>query len=182
MATRRALAWLAALGLLAGTLAIPAAAAGHDLHGEDDGHLLIDNLISEPANLDPDGEGDWGKLELLGSVRVHDAQPDIVADVAVDPDGNYAYLANWGATDCAGPETGGRKTPDAGVYVIDISDLANPVEVGFIPMHQDTRPGEGMQVVRITTPSFSGDVLAVNEEACGKNFKAGFKEDDDKKD
>ena len=41
-------------------------------------------------------------------------------------------------------------------------------------MLQDTRPGEGMQVVHITTPSFTGDVLAVNEESCGKNYKAGF--------
>ena len=174
MATRRALAWLAVLGLLAGALALPGTASAHGLHGEDDGHLLIDNLMSEPADLDPDGEGDWGKLELLGSVEVHDAQPDTIADVAVDPDGDYAYLANWGAADCAGPETGGRKSPDAGIYVIDISDLENPEEVGFIPMHQDTRPGEGMQVVHIDTPEFTGDVLAVNEEACGKNYKAGF--------
>jgi hypothetical protein len=174
MATRRLLVWLAVLGLLIGSLAAPLGAAAHDLHGEDDGHLLIDNLISEPADLDPDGEGDWGKLELIGQVGVHDASPDLIADVAVDPDGDYAYLANWGAVDCAGPETGGRTSPDAGVYVIDISDLENPEEVGFIPMHQDTRPGEGMQVVHITTPSFTGDILAVNEEACGKNFKAGF--------
>ncbi len=174
MHRQRTLAWLAMLGLLAGAMAMPAGAAAHDLHGEDDGHLLISDMINPPADLDPDGEGDWGKLELLGSVAVHDAQDDIVADVAVDPDGNYAYLANWGATDCAGPETGGRTSPDAGVYVIDISDLENPVEVGFIPMHQDTRPGEGMQVIHIDTPSFTGDVLAVNEEACGKNYKAGF--------
>lgn len=174
MRTRRTLACLAVLGLIAAAMAGPIGATAHDLHGEEGGHLLIDNLISEPANLDPDGEGDWGKLELLGSIGVHDAQPDIVADVAVDPDGDYAYLANWGAPDCAGPERGGRTTPDAGVYVIDISDLENPVEVGFIPMHQDTRPGEGMQVIHITTRSFTGDVLAVNEEACGKNFKAGF--------
>lgn len=175
MRMRRTLVWLAVLGLLAGAMAMPVGATAHDgLHGEDGGHLLISNLISPPADLDPDGEGDWGKLELLGSVAVHDAQPDIIADVAVDPDGDYAYLANWGATDCAGPETGGRTSPDAGVYVIDISDLENPVEVGFIPMHQDTRPGEGMQVIHIDTPSFTGDVLAVNEEACGKNFKAGF--------
>ena len=175
MRRRRGLVSYALIALLVAAAAVPVGVTAHDgLHGDDGGHLLIDNLISEPANLDPDGEGDWGKLELLGSVAVHDAQPDIVADVAVDPDGNYAYLANWGAADCAGPEKGGRKSPDAGVYVIDISDLANPVEVGFIPMHQDTRPGEGMQVVHITTPSFTGDVLAVNEEACGKNYKAGF--------
>ncbi|MBA2718033.1 MAG: hypothetical protein H0U52_02155 [Chloroflexi bacterium] len=174
MRRRRSLVSLALCGLLVGAIS-PLAATAHDgLHGEEGGHLLIDNLLSPPADLDPDGEGDWGKLELLGQVRVHDAAPDIIADVAVDPDGNYAYLANWGAEDCAGPETGGRTSPDAGVYVIDISDLAHPVEVGFIPMHQDTRPGEGMQVVHITTPSFTGDVLAVNEEACGKNFKAGF--------
>lgn len=172
---RRRTGFLAA-GLMAAALALPGGIVAHDgQHGTDEGHLLPGDLIDMPADLLPDG--DWGKLQLLGSVAVHDAQDDIIADVAVGPmrDGRqYAYLANWGAEDCAGPETGGRTTPDAGVYVIDITDLANPVEVGFIPMHQDTRPGEGMQVVTVTTSYFSGDILAVNEEACGKNYKAGF--------
>jgi hypothetical protein len=158
---RRRRATLLAAGVIAAALAIPGGALAHPgQHGPTDGHLL--------------GTGAFGKVELVGQVQVHDAFDDAVADVAVDPDGDFAYLANWGAQDCAGPETGGQTTPDAGIYVIDISDLENPVEVGFIPMHQDTRPGEGMHVVHVTTPSFTGDILAVNEEGCGKNFKAGF--------
>jgi hypothetical protein len=57
--------------------------------------------------------------------------------------------------------------------VIDINDLGNPVTVGFIPAHQDSRPGEGMQVVHITTQHFSGDMLVMNNEQCGKNGKGG---------
>ena len=55
------------------------------MHGPTEGHLL--------------GTGEWGKIELVGQVRMHDAQPDLIADVAAF--GNYAYLANWGQADCA---------------------------------------------------------------------------------
>jgi hypothetical protein len=140
-------------------LAAPAALAGPGQHGSDEGHLL--------------GTGDWGKIELVGQLTVHDAEPELIADVAVDPDGDYAYLARWGGADCAGPETGGQSTPDGGVYVIDISDPENPDEVGFIATHQDTLVGEGMQVVHLETAKFSGDVLVINHELCGKNGKAG---------
>src|SRR5918993_2685440 len=89
-------------------------------HGPLEGHLL--------------GEGAWGKIDLVGQVRMHDAQDDLIADVAAF--GDYAYLANWGQEDCPGPETGGQTSPDAGAYVIDISNPAQPVEVGFIAMPQ----------------------------------------------
>jgi len=35
-------------------------------------------------------------------------------------------------------------------------------------------PGEGVQVEDITTRFFSGEILAFNHEACGKNYKGGF--------
>ena len=143
---------------LAASLVLPLAATAHQ-HGVEDGHLL--------------GTGAWGKIELVGQVTVHDAEPGLIADVAVDPDHDYAYLARWGGEACAGPEGGGKGTFDGGVYVIDISDPSNPVEVGFIPTHQDTLVGEGMQVIRLDTPSFTGDVLVMNHEGCGKNFKGG---------
>ncbi len=130
-------------------------------HGSHEGHLL--------------GAGAWGKIELVSKLELSGVQPELIADVGVDPEGNYAYLANWGFPDCAGPEAGGRKkSPDAGIYIVDIRDLENPVEVGFIPTHQDTRPGEGVQVARITTRFFDGNILAFNHEACGKNYKGGF--------
>jgi len=140
-------------------VAIVPVAAAHpdDQHGEDEGHLL--------------GTGEWGKIELVGQLTVSDAEEDLIADVAVDPDGDYAYLARWGGAECAGPEGNGV---DGGVYVIDISDLENPVEVGFIRTHQDTLVGEGMQVVDVTTSYFSGEILAINHELCGKNGKGGF--------
>lgn len=136
-----------------------AMAAAHDgQHGELDGHLP--------------GPGAWGNIELVSQFKVSGAQNDLIADVTAF--GKYAYLANWGEPDCAGPETGGINTPDSGAWVVDISDPANPRQVKFIPMPQDTRPGEGMQVLRLNTKWFKGDLLVMNAEACGKNYKGGF--------
>jgi hypothetical protein len=160
MRRRRTASLLALLVMLAVMLLGAAPAAAH--HGPTTGHIYAD-----PA-LDTDGDGDWGKIEFVSQVTVHDAEPELIADVTAF--GNYAYLARFGGADCAGPEGGG---PDGGVYVIDISDPANPREVGFISTHQDTLVGEGMQVVHVTTPEFTGDVLVLNHEGCGKNYKAG---------
>lgn len=131
-------------------------------HGGTTGHLLT------PA-ADTDGDGDWGKIEFVSKLVVPDFEPELIADVAVDPDGNFAYLARWGGSACEGPEN----VEDGGVYVVDIRDLSNPKLVTFIQTHQDTLVGEGVQVVEITTAKFSGDVLLMNHEGCGKNFKAG---------
>jgi hypothetical protein len=120
------------------------------------------------------GEGSWGKIEFLGKLEVPDAEADLIADLTVDVDGDYAYLARWGGEACAGPEGArGGRVRQGGVYIIDIRNLEDPQLVGFIDTHQDTLVGEGMQVVRITTPEFTGDVLVINHEGCGKNFKGG---------
>ena len=158
----RALVALAAI-MLVGVVMAPAAPAHTGQHGTDDGHLLGDS--ESPS---------WGKIELLGQATVHDAEEGLIADVAVDPDEDYAYLARWGGSTCSGPESGGQNSPDGGVYVIDIRDRANPVEVGFIPTAQDTLVGEGLQVVRLQTAQFTGDVLLMNHEQCGKNGKGGI--------
>ncbi|OFI37108.1 hypothetical protein BIU82_08340 [Arthrobacter sp. SW1] len=156
--------FLAALSTLAlSTFGLTGASADPDgQHGSDEGHLI--------------GTGATGKIQLLDVVDVTDT-PDLIADVTVSPDGNTAFLANWGEPDCAGPETGGQNSPDAGAYVIDITNIETDPEsaklIGFIPSHQDTRPGEGMQVVNVTTAQFSGDILVMNNEACGKNAKGG---------
>lgn len=158
MSRRRALF----LGLVAAlTLATASAPveAHPGQHGTPDGHLL--------------GTGAFGDLEFVGKVNVTDTN-DLVADVAVDPHGDFAYLANWGEPDCAAnSESGGINSPDAGAWVIDIRDPKSPRQVGFIPHSQDSRPGEGMQVIRLTTKGFDGDVLVMNNEQCGKNGKGG---------
>lgn len=155
MKRSRSIGLLLATALLASTAA---SAAAHDQHGPGTNHLL--------------GTGEFGTIEKLSDLRVTDTE-GLVADVAVNPAGTYAFLANWGEPDCAGPETGGQNTPDAGAWVVDIRDLENPTRVGFIASSQDTRPGEGMQVVNITTKQFSGDILVMNNEQCGKNGKGG---------
>ena len=148
----------AAVVMLAFSLIGVTPASAHDgQHGEDEGHLL--------------GTGEWGKIEFVAQFTVSDAEEGLIADVAVDPDGDYAYLARWGGAECAGPEGNGV---DGGVYVIDISDLDNPEQVGFIRTHQDTLVGEGMQVIDVTTSYFTGEILAINHEMCGKNGKGGF--------
>lgn len=139
-------------------LAVGSAAGSPGQHGPLTGHLI--------------GTGAWGNIEFVSKLRVHDAEPDVIADLTIFK--NYAYLARWGGSDCAGPETGGQTSPDGGAYVVDISDLANPREVGFIATSQDTLVGEGMQALTLTTKSFSGDVLVMNHEQCGKNGKGGF--------
>ena len=119
------------------------------------------------------GTGAWGNIELL-SVEELTQTAGLVADVAVNPAGTYAFLANWGEAKCAlNSEAGGQNNPDAGAWIVDIQDLSNPQTVGFIPSSQDTRPGEGMQVVNITTQFFNGDLLVMNNEQCGKNGKGG---------
>jgi len=133
------------------------------------------------------GPGAFGEkpLTLLGTTQVtsRDTKPDLVADVAVDPDGEVAYLANWGEPDCAANAESGL--PDAGVWVIDISNVesleaVDTVEeafdfpiITFIPHSQDSRPGEGMQVIDLDTKWFTGELLVMNNEQCGKNGKGG---------
>ncbi|HEU5277728.1 MAG TPA: hypothetical protein VFU26_02365 [Gaiellaceae bacterium] len=140
-------------------VALMLAAGAQSQHGPTTNHLL--------------GPGAFGAIEFVGRADLTNVD-DGIADVAVSPNGQWAFLANWGTEKCnTKSETGGQNDPDAGAYVIDISALANPRQVGFIPSHQDSRPGEGMQVVTITTRQFSGDMLVMNNEQCGKNGKGG---------
>jgi hypothetical protein len=142
------------------SVALTFAAGAQSQHGTTSDHLL--------------GSGEFGNIELVSTLDLTDTA-DVVADVAVSPDGDWAFLADWGTAKCnTKSEAGGQNNPDAGAYVVDISDLENPEQVGFIASSQDTRPGEGMQVVNITTKQFSGDVLVMNNEQCGKNGKGGL--------
>src|SRR5918994_1586443 len=161
MRRTRAVGALSAIAVAIAVAILPAVASGH-------GH--------EPPPPGPgflEGPGEWGKIELISKAIVTD-QDDLVADVAIDPSHDYAYLANWSDATCALPsEGGGQNDPDAGIWVIDISDLENPVEVGFIPSSQDSRPGEGMQALEVSTKWFTGTLLVSNNEQCGPQGKGG---------
>lgn len=79
-------------------------------------------------------------MELVGRLTVHDAAPGIVSDVGVLE--STAYLGQF-VPGCL-PDGGG------GVYVIDVSDPANPSEIGFVPT-PGAFVGEGVQATSVNT-------------------------------
>ena len=103
-------------------------------------------------------------VELVGKLRVANAAPGWIADVASH--GNYAYLTQF-SPGCADDTRGG-------VYVIDISTPSAPREAGFITSPAGSFPGEGAHVVHLETASFTGDLLAVNQETCTTTGRGGF--------
>jgi hypothetical protein len=133
------------------SLALLGVASAHpEQHGGTDGHL----------------SGSSANVTLVGKGFVQDAKEGIIADVGVY--GNYAYLGKFYGdfAACRGPE--GDQEPDGGIYVMDISNPAAPKQVGFIPGHQDTYTGEGVQVEHIETKYFQGEILTQNNESCGR--------------
>ncbi len=145
-----------AAGLLASMALAPTAGAQH---GPTTDHLT--------------GTGEFGSVDFVSKLTVNPVEPGAVSDVAAL--GNYAYLGRWNTAACEGPEGSiGGPTTDGGVYVVDISNPAQPRQVGFIPAHQDTIVSEGVQAVHIDTPKFNGDILVQNNEGCGRNYKAGI--------
>ncbi|MGH2711964.1 MAG: LVIVD repeat-containing protein [Actinomycetota bacterium] len=117
------------------------AVAGHQ-HGGDLGHL------------DPSRED----VQLVGELEPTDEFGPIVegqiADLAVYKD--HAYLNSWSEESCT----------KGGVYVVDIRNPKKPSEVGFIPALPGNYHGEGAHVISVSTKSFTGDLLAVNNEFC----------------
>jgi hypothetical protein len=109
-------------------------------HPGDDGHLAPKaknvSLVGKGEVTNPSGDGNTGR----------------VADVFAH--GNYAYLNAFREPTCK----------DGGVHVMDIHDLANPVELtdAFIPTSVGQYAGEGIQVLRIA----GKDVLIHQNETC----------------
>jgi hypothetical protein len=93
-----------------------------------------------------------GKLELTG--QFGDVVPGQIADLAVYKD--FAYLNSWNEETCT----------RGGTYVADIRNPRKPTEIAFIPALTENYHGEGAHVISVDTRSFSGDLLAVNNEIC----------------
>ncbi len=109
----------------------------HAQHGGAGGHLAASS-----AN-----------VELVGKVRLSGIVPGRISDVGTL--GDYAYLGAYNEPCGSG-----------GVYVVDISNPASPVEVGFIPTASGSFVSEGVQVLSIKTRAFNGDILVINNEIC----------------
>jgi hypothetical protein len=114
-----------------------AAHPGHE-HGGTEGHL-------PPVQKN---------VKLIGRAQVNDAAEGRVADVNFF--GDHAYLAAFNEPEC-------RR---GGVYVMDIKNLKQPRQVGFIEAAEGSYVGEGVQVIEVDTPKFEGDVLIFNNEIC----------------
>ncbi|MDH6236752.1 PA domain-containing protein [Cryobacterium sp. CG_9.6] len=109
-------------------------------HGVSAGHLpAISNNVTKIGNIDlfPGAE-----------------EPGRIADVSAM--GNYAYLTAFYEPECDG----------GGVYVVDISNPAAPKKISKITSHKGTFSGEGSQVISLSTPSFTGDLLIYQNEIC----------------
>lgn len=112
-----------------------------------------------------EGSGQYGVIELISTLDLSPSS-GVVGDVAVSPDGRWAFVANLGRGSCSGAD-------QAGVWIIDITDLSNPRLVDLIPHARGSRPSEGMQVVHLTTKFFNGDLLVMNNERCAGGGKGG---------
>jgi hypothetical protein len=118
-------------------------------HGGDEGHLPGSSLNVQRV----------GKLELTGQFgNVVEGQ---IADLSVYKD--FAYLNSWREASCT----------RGGTYVADIRNPRKPTEVAFIPALPKNYHGEGAHVISVDTRSFSGDLLAVNNETCADTTRGG---------
>jgi hypothetical protein len=149
------LPFAAVLGLVlwtaAGAAAIPLHAVGWD---PVDGPMpMAEEHPGGPGHLPPGSRN----MALVSKLRLTNVDGGI-ADVAAF--GNYAYL-NAFSPECV--SNGGDGT---GVHVVDISNPASPAKVAFIPAHPNSYVGEGIHIVRASTPSFTGDILIHNNETC----------------
>ncbi len=101
------------------------------------------------------------ELDLVGELEVSgefgDVVPGQIADLAVHK--GFAYLNSWDEPSCT----------RGGTFIADLDNPAAPEEIGFIPAQPGYYHGEGAHVVSIDTPQFTGDLLAVNDEACSND-------------
>ncbi len=155
-------------------LALPSASAsGAPDPPRDTDERVVDSPIEAAEALDQHG-GPGGHLpassanvQLVGKVRLTNVAGGI-SDVGAF--GNYAYLGAFN------PECAGRPgAQGTGVHIVDISNPASPTKVGFIPAHANSYVGEGVHVIHMSTPSFTGDLLVHNNEGCDSSqpFEGG---------
>jgi hypothetical protein len=100
-----------------------------------------------------------GKLETVGEFG--DVVEGQIADLSVH--NGFAYLNSWNEPTCS----------RGGIFIVDIRQPSRPREVGFLPALRGNYHGEGAHVVSLSTRSFNGDLLAVNNEYCADVPRGG---------
>lgn len=99
------------------------------------------------------------ELQVVGQFNPFGGVDGLTTDVWAY--GNYAYLGSFDEPFCSLDLTG--------VRIIDISDPANPTQVGFIPSPANTRAND-VKVTHIETPFFNGEILIHSNESCSNGF------------
>lgn len=119
--------------------------------------LLAMVSIAPPAEANHGGSSS-PTLDLVGELDLG-LPGENVTDVWAY--GNYAYLGTFQDLACSLDWTG--------VHIVDISDPANPIKVGFIASPPGTRAND-VKVTHLETPHFTGEVLVHSNEPCGTPF------------
>jgi len=145
------------LGIVAAACALVAAAPAAIAHDDvaHDGGYELDGRGHQHAGSGGHLPASKENVNLVSKLQLTNKDGHI-ADVGVHK--GYAYLAGYWEPDCK----------QGGMYVADIKDPANPQKVSFIGTSKGSYVGEGSQTVTITTPKFSGDLLAFNNEICNE--------------
>jgi hypothetical protein len=159
-----------ALALAASTSAL---AAGPKYPFASVDNVFADTLKGAPLSLAQHHGGPGGHLpgtqanvDLVAKLRVSNVRPGWVADVATYRD--TAFLAGWA------PMCSEAANQRGGFWSISIRNPRQPQEVAFVPAPADTYLTEGMHALRLTTPTFTGDVLAVSNELCTAAGQGGM--------
>ncbi len=95
-------------------------------------------------------------MPLLGSLYLPGFNADIWAH------GGFAYIGTWGSP---------TRCPATGVRVIDLADPRQPVPVGALATIRGASQ-EDVEVLRVETAAFSGDLLVTGIQACTQGSDA----------
>jgi hypothetical protein len=126
-------------------------ARGKGQHGSQAGHL--------PAR--QENVALIGKAGLSAPPGTDGDMTGRVSDLAAH--GDYAYLNSFISADCLG----------GGAWIVDISDPANPAEIGFLPTTDGNFAGEGAQVITPQHGPYAGRQLYLHQnETCSAALAA----------
>jgi hypothetical protein len=168
---------------VAAALALPGVAAGHGIDhtspGDDRAPYTVggkgkyrfspgaDAALFSAQHEQPGGHlpASFENVDLVSDFEPVDPFGTVVegqiADLSIYKD--TAYLNSWSESTCK----------KGGVYVVDISDPAEPSQIGFLPAADGNYHGEGAHVITADTKKFKGDLLAVNNEFCSSTATEG---------
>jgi hypothetical protein len=116
---------------------------------------MTDHLPPSQANVD-----------LVAKLKLSNVVSEWVTDVATYRD--TAYLGAW-HTRC-----GETPSVPGGFWSVDISNPSQPKELTFVSSPPGAYLTEGLHAFRMTTPSFTGDVLVVSQETCTDAGQGGI--------